>query len=574
MISLQAFAESAYVYAVPATQDYVQSTVFTPLGFGPSYSSIFAFPPCTTNLRLVGTGRQSLATQAYALTVHFQEDQGFSVKTLHEWGMPYCLSMVPKKKKKNNNKEIETEMEGDGNVMTAVARNLFPRVLEITSPVVVVNVGCAEAVLRGSDVFAPGVVSFVGSFVAGQGVFVGVYLQPANGSTSTGGRTDGKSLFLCVGAGTAMMDRREIIRGRQNGVAVRMNWTPMAQPSKSLLSTMLDAAMDTRLKTGIAETSNFFLQNYSSMVAVDVLVQQFFSINIQRDGPLAFLDACAAPGGKTSLLLSLLHEKAQGLDFYLENNDNKSSDFVFPTTFTLTCCERSKARYTRLVELLELHFGKSIVKQVVRPFCGDVNKLQKTQRDGEVDSRWECEFHGILLDPPCTGMGLRPKLNSHVITPQGIRDSADYQRKLFDSCANMLRRTGTSVLVYSTCTITLDENEANVLWALNKYPFLRLARAKTNETRRLCLLASTNFSNGCRFLLEEEIQTAQRRNELLASQIALTGCGGTEETENPLMILRFMPGLSTMPDEDGVGFFLAVFLCHSHADEFSKHAEP
>ncbi|KAF8282318.1 hypothetical protein TcBrA4_0082890 [Trypanosoma cruzi] len=308
------------------------------------------------------------------------------------------------------------------------------------------------------------------------------------------------------------------------------------------------------------------------MVAVDVLVQQFSSIDIQREGPLAFLDACAAPGGKTSLLLSLLHEKEQGLDSSLGKKD-KSSDSVFPT-FTLTCCERSKARYKRLLDLLELHFGISIVKRLVRPFCGDVNKLQKTQRDEDVGSMWECEFHGILLDPPCTGMGLRPKLNAHLITPQGIRDSADYQRKLFDSCVKMLRRTGTSVLVYSTCTITLDENEANVLWALNTYPFLRLARAKTNDKKRLCLLGSTNFANGRRFLLEEEIQKAQRRNELLESHTASTERGDTDEPENPLMILRFMPGLSTMPEEDGVGFFLAVFLCQYHADEFPRHAEP
>ncbi|PBJ73779.1 putative nucleolar protein [Trypanosoma cruzi] len=561
MISFQAFAESAYVYAAPATQYYVQSTVFTPLGFGPSYSSIFAFPPCNTNLRLVGIGTRSLATQANALAVYLQDDRGFSVKTLHEWGMPYCLSMVPK-----------TEKGGEGKVMAAVTRNLFPGVLGVGSPVVVVNVGCAEAVLRGSDVFAPGVVSFVGSFFAGQEVFVGMYLQPASASTSGGGGTDRRTRLLCVGAGTALMDRREIIRGRQNGVAVRTNWTPMAQPSKSLLSSMLDAAVTTLLKAGAPEASSFFLQNYSSMVAVDVLVQQFSSIDIQREGPLAFLDACAAPGGKASLLLSLLHEKEQGLDSSLGKKD-KSSDSVFPK-FTLTCCERSKARYKRLLDLLELHFGISIVKRLVRPFCGDVNKLQKTQRDEDVGSMWECEFHGILLDPPCTGMGLRPKLNAHLITPQGIRDSADYQRKLFDSCVKMLRRTGTSVLVYSTCTITLDENEANVLWALNTYPFLRLARAKTNDKKRLCLLGSTNFANGRRFLLEEEIQKAQRRNELLESHTASTERGDTDEPENPLMILRFMPGLSTMPEEDGVGFFLAVFLCQYHADEFPRHAEP
>jgi methyltransferase NSUN6 len=36
-----------------------------------------------------------------------------------------------------------------------------------------------------------------------------------------------------------------------------------------------------------------------------------------------------------------------------------------------------------------------------------------------------------------------------------------------------LLKTG-GVLVYSTCTITVEENESIVAWALSRYPCLRL----------------------------------------------------------------------------------------------------
>ncbi|RNF06196.1 putative nucleolar protein [Trypanosoma rangeli] len=122
-------------------------------------------------------------------------------------------------------------------------------------------------------------------------------------------------------------------------------------------------------------------------------------------------------------------------------------------------------------------------------------------------------------------MGLGP----HLVTPASIRAAADYQRKLFDTCVKMLRRTRTSVLVYSTCAVTLDENEANVLWALNTHPFLQRPRVNSGNERRPCSLGSTNFAHGCRFLLQQEINTAQRRNELLQAPTSLAEHGVAKE---------------------------------------------
>nr|XP_054767470.1 tRNA (cytosine(72)-C(5))-methyltransferase NSUN6-like [Lytechinus pictus] len=55
-----------------------------------------------------------------------------------------------------------------------------------------------------------------------------------------------------------------------------------------------------------------------------------------------------------------------------------------------------------------------------------------------------------------------------------IRSYPALQRKLFSSAVSLLREGGT--LVYSTCTITIEENESLVVWALQKHPEIRLEK--------------------------------------------------------------------------------------------------
>ncbi|RNF06195.1 putative nucleolar protein [Trypanosoma rangeli] len=113
------------------------------------------------------------------------------------------------------------------------------------------------------------------------------------------------------------MDRREMCQALQRGVAVRTRWTPMAQPFKARLAVMLGAAAETLTTAGTCESTGlFFLQNYSSMVAVELLMRQLRSFDFQDKQSLSLLDACAVPGGKISLLLSLLQEEAQVTDFF------------------------------------------------------------------------------------------------------------------------------------------------------------------------------------------------------------------------------------------------------------------
>lgn len=67
-----------------------------------------------------------------------------------------------------------------------------------------------------------------------------------------------------------------------------------------------------------------------------------------------------------------------------------------------------------------------------------------------------------LVDPPCSDLGVRPKL-SHVVTKRDVEVLARYQRQFIAVAAKIAK-----YVIYSTCTLTYAENEGNVLWAVKE----------------------------------------------------------------------------------------------------------
>jgi hypothetical protein len=76
-------------------------------------------------------------------------------------------------------------------------------------------------------------------------------------------------------------------------------------------------------------------------------------------------------------------------------------------------------------------------------------------------------FDLILLDPPCSGFGLRPRLVGFE-APHALEValSGQYQLEMLLGCARQLARRGGRIS-YSTCTTSWHENERNVLAALS-----------------------------------------------------------------------------------------------------------
>jgi 16S rRNA C967 or C1407 C5-methylase (RsmB/RsmF family) len=76
-------------------------------------------------------------------------------------------------------------------------------------------------------------------------------------------------------------------------------------------------------------------------------------------------------------------------------------------------------------------------------------------------------FDRILLDPPCSGLGNRPRLKD-TQSMKTLEGHAAYQRKLVHTAIPLLKPGG--VLVYSTCTISPLENEEMVAYILKTFP--------------------------------------------------------------------------------------------------------
>lgn len=84
-------------------------------------------------------------------------------------------------------------------------------------------------------------------------------------------------------------------------------------------------------------------------------------------------------------------------------------------------------------------------------------------------------FDRVLLDPPCSALGLRPRLACSTSSSLSeLEKLVSYQKQFIHTAVGLLKPGGT--LVYSTCTINPLENECRVSYILEHYPTLVLVK--------------------------------------------------------------------------------------------------
>jgi len=137
------------------------------------------------------------------------------------------------------------------------------------------------------------------------------------------------------------------------------------------------------------------------------------------------LDMCAAPGGKTTHIAQLM------------GNTGK-----------VIAVDRSKPRLRQLEE----HVHRLGLKNV-EIVHADGRKLAET---------YTFKVDKLLIDPPCSALGHRPKLYE-TMSVKNILNLSTYQKQFFKTAVKLVKDEGT--IVYSTCTLTLEENELNVKYA-------------------------------------------------------------------------------------------------------------
>lgn len=374
---------------------------------------------------------------------------------------------------------------------------------------VIVSRKCAEAVLRGAQVYVPGVLACSAHVEKGDSVAVSVALeQPGNdggwstnmtrGTVLQGDETDPyyfERNGLYIGQGTTMFSRSGIFRASE-GLAVDMNNRVFQLPS---FNDLLEGEI--------------FLQNLPSIIAAHVLDPQ------QGE---RILDMCAAPGGKTTAIAILMKDKGQIVA--ADRSHNKVLDIKkLAAEMGLNCISSYK------LDALKAVVSRESVDAPAAELPDDICHLQDSQTliiNGTEHSDAKLVFEGgtknpkngcyaskaklrkdirkmrngvgrnqisgvrveickgflpdsfdrVLLDGPCSALGLRPRLFVGEETVESLRSHARYQRKMFDQAVQLVRPGG--ILVYSTCTINPGENEGLVRYALDKYKFLSLAEQR------------------------------------------------------------------------------------------------
>jgi 16S rRNA (cytosine967-C5)-methyltransferase len=132
-------------------------------------------------------------------------------------------------------------------------------------------------------------------------------------------------------------------------------------------------------------------------------------------------DVCAAPGAKTTFIAQLM-----------QNQGN-----IYAIDFSSKRMKTWKKETTRM--------GTKIAEPIVGDVTVSVPLL------GEADL--------IILDPPCTSTGVFAKQPSSKwrLSPLSIQNMSELQWKMINNSAEKVAEGG--ILAYSTCSITLEENE-------------------------------------------------------------------------------------------------------------------
>lgn len=178
----------------------------------------------------------------------------------------------------------------------------------------------------------------------------------------------------------------------------------------------------------------FQIQDESSMLAARALAPLPGSLVI---------DACAAPGGKTTHLAQLMENRGKILAFD-----------IHPHKLDLI-----KENCSRLgVEIVEVAGGDA----------------------RELPGRLHGQADFVLVDAPCSGLGVlrrRPdarwRKNEHEIA-----ELVQLQSQILDSASRCVKDGG--VLLYSTCSITHEENLGQVENFLSGHPWFELEKLNEN----------------------------------------------------------------------------------------------
>ncbi|MDA3855270.1 MAG: RsmB/NOP family class I SAM-dependent RNA methyltransferase [Candidatus Woesearchaeota archaeon] len=166
-----------------------------------------------------------------------------------------------------------------------------------------------------------------------------------------------------------------------------------------------------------------YLQDLASQIPVNCI-----DFSKYKNKKIRILDMAASPGSKTTQIADL---------FSLHEID-----------YEIVALEPENKRLTRLINNIQKQGFENITI---------VNTLGEDYEDKEL-------FDIVLLDAPCSGnlVGDRDWLKKRDMN--GILNNSDLQKKLLKNAEKLTKKEG--IMIYSTCSLEVEENELNVDWIL------------------------------------------------------------------------------------------------------------
>ncbi len=143
------------------------------------------------------------------------------------------------------------------------------------------------------------------------------------------------------------------------------------------------------------------------------------------------IDACAAPGGKTTHMAELMGDEGK-----------------------ICACDRAASRLKKLQEN-----AQRLQLQSIQIFTGDSRNFPQFTNSADK----------VLLDAPCSGLGTlhrRPDIRWRV-TPATVQELSLLQGELLQQAATWVKPGG--ILVYATCTLHPQENEGVIQSFLDRH---------------------------------------------------------------------------------------------------------
>ncbi|NIR87942.1 NOL1/NOP2/sun family putative RNA methylase [Candidatus Bathyarchaeota archaeon] len=174
----------------------------------------------------------------------------------------------------------------------------------------------------------------------------------------------------------------------------------------------------------------FFIQDKASCLATEVADPQ---------AGMKVLDVCAAPGAKTTHLAQLMQNR--GIIYSLDYSKRRMKVWKRET--------------------------KRMGTEIVVPILADARKPLPIKPSVDL----------VIVDPPCTSTGVFSKVPSAKwrLTKRSILGMACVQWEMLNQCAEHVRERG--FLIYSTCSIALEENEMLIERFLKWHPEFTLVEA-------------------------------------------------------------------------------------------------